>query len=136
MNRGTLISAPVSSVAGLVVLVAVCAILPDTIAGIYTDDAALALASVPTLRVVCVSALLMSGACILFEAVSGTGRTMVAFALESAVLVLYIGYILLVTKAFPMPVEVIWCAEILYALLLGAISYGYLRWGKWRGKEV
>ena len=120
----------------LVVLVAVCAILPDTIAGIYTDDAALALASVPTLRVVCVSALLMSGACILFEAVSGTGRTMVAFALESAVLVLYIGYILMVTKAFPMPVEVIWCAEILYALLLGAISYGYLRWGKWRGKEV
>ena len=120
----------------LVVLVAVCALLPDTIAGIYTDDAALAAASVPSLRVVCVSTILMSGACILFEAVSGTGRTMVAFVLESAVLVLYIGYILLVTKIFPAPVEVIWCAEILYALLLGTVSYLYLKKGKWHGKQV
>ena len=78
----------------------------------------------------------MSGACILFEAVSGTGRTMVAFVLESAVLVLYIGYILLVTKIFPAPVEVIWCAEILYALLLGTVSYLYLKKGKWHGKQV
>ena len=120
----------------LVVLVAVCAVIPDTIATIYTDDAALAAASVPSLRVVCVSALLMSGACILFEAVSGTGKTMVAFILESAILVVYIGYILFVTKLFPMPVEVIWVAEILYAILLGAVSWGYLRWGKWHGMKV
>ena len=120
----------------LVVLVAVCAIIPDTIAAIYTDDAALAAASVPSLRVVCCSALLMSAACILFEAVSGTGRTMVAFILESAILVAYIGYILLVTKVFPMPVEVIWVAEILYATLLGVVSWGYLKKGNWREKKI
>ena len=120
----------------LVVLVAVCAVIPDTIATIYTDDAALAAASVPSLRVVCVSALLMSGACILFEAVSGTGKTMVAFLLESAILVVYIGYILLVTKAFPMPVEVIWVAEILYAILMGVVSWGYLKKGNWREKRI
>ncbi|MBO4645725.1 MAG: MATE family efflux transporter [Bacteroidales bacterium] len=120
----------------LVVLVAVCAIFPDTIAAIYTDDAMLAAASVPSLWVVCGAALLMSGACILFEAVSGTGKTLMAFLLESAILVVYIGYILLVTKFFPMPVEVIWCAEVLYALLLGTVSYAYLRRGKWQGKEV
>lgn len=120
----------------LVLLVAVCAIIPDTIAAIYTDDAALAAASVPSLRVVCCSALLMSAACILFEAVSGTGSTLVAFWLEVSVLVLYIGYILLVTKVLPSPVEVIWCAEIIYALLLGAVSYAYLRHGKWHGKQV
>ena len=120
----------------LVVLVAVCAILPDTIATIYTDDAALAAASVPSLRVVCVSTVLMSGACILFEAVSGTGSTLVAFWLEVSVLVLYIGYILLVTKVLPAPVEVIWCAEIIYALLLGTVSYAYLRHGKWHDKQV
>ena len=120
----------------LIVLVAVCAIIPDTIATIYTDDTVLAAASVPSLWVVCGAALLMSGACILFEAVSGTGRTMVAFILESAILVIYIGYILMVTKVFPMPVEVIWCAEILYAILLGSVSYGYLRWGKWREKRI
>lgn len=120
----------------LVVLVAVCAIIPNTIAAIYTDDAALAAASVPSLRVVCCSALLMSAACILFEAVSGTGSTLVAFWLEVSVLVLYIGYILLVTKVLPAPVEVIWCAEIIYALLLGAVSHTYLRHGKWHGKQV
>ncbi len=120
----------------LVVLVAVCAVIPDTIATIYTDDAALAAASVPSLRVVCVSALLMSGACILFEAVSGTGKTMVAFLLESAILVVYIGYILLVTKVFPMPVEVIWVAEIFYAILLGVVSWGYLKKGNWREKKI
>lgn len=120
----------------LVVLVAVCAIIPDTIAAIYTDDAALAAASVPSLRVVCCSALLMSAACILFEAVSGTGRTMVAFILESAILVAYIGYILLVTKVFPMPVEVIWVAEILYAILMGVVSWGYLKKGNWREKRI
>ena len=120
----------------LVVLVAVCAIIPDTIAAIYTDDAALAAASVPSLRVVCCSALLMSAACILFEAVSGTGKTMVAFLLESAILVVYIGYILLVTKVFPMPVEVIWVAEILYATLLGVVSWIYLKKGNWREKRI
>ena len=120
----------------LVVLVAVCAIIPDTIAAIYTDDAALAAASVPSLRVVCCSALLMSAACILFEAVSGTGRTMVAFLLESAILVAYIGYILLVTKVFPMPVEVIWVAEILYATLLGVVSWLYLKKVNWREKRI
>ena len=120
----------------LVVLVAVCAIIPDTIAAIYTDDAALAAASVPSLRVVRCSALLMSAACILFEAVSGTGRTMVAFILESAILVAYIGYILLVTKVFPMPVEVIWVAEILYATLLGVVSWIYLKKGNWREKKI
>ena len=120
----------------LVVLVAVCAIIPNTIAAIYTDDAALAAASVPSLRVVCCSALLMSAACILFEAVSGTGKTMVAFILESAILVAYIGYILLVTKVFPMPVEVIWVAEILYATLLGVVSWIYLKKGNWREKRI
>ena len=113
----------------LAVLVAVCAIIPDTIASIYTDDTVLAAASVPSLWVV-------SGACILFEAVSGTGRTMVAFILESAILVLYIGYIMMVTKVFPMPVEVIWCAEIIYAFLMGMVSWLYLKKGNWKEMQI
>jgi len=42
----------------------------------------------------------------------------------------------LVTKAFPMPVEVIWVAEILYAIMLGAVSWGYLKKGNWREKRI
>lgn len=120
----------------LVVLVTVCAVIPDMIATIYTDDATLAAASVPALRVICCSSLIMCAAVILFEAVSGTGNTLVAFLLETAILVPYVIYILLVTKVYPMPVEVIWGAEIIYSSLLGIVSYLYLKRGGWQKKRI
>lgn len=120
----------------LVILVLLCMLIPETIASIYTNDALLASASVPVLRVVCFNAFLMAASCILFEAVSGTGNTLVAFLLETSVLIPYILYILLVTRVYAMPVEVIWCAEIVYSVLLGIVSYLYLKKANWRKKKI
>ena len=43
---------------------------------------------------------------------------------------------MMVTKVFPMPVEVIWCAEIIYAFLMGMVSWLYLKKGNWKEMQI
>ena len=120
------------SLAFAAVLVTVCLLFPEQLAGLYTDDAHLAVLSVPSLRVICLSTFVMCVGMALFSTVSGTGNTLVAFVLEMGVLVIYVGYVMLVTKVFEMPIEVIWCAEIVYGLLMGIAASIYLKKANWK----
>lgn len=120
----------------IIPLVLVCLLIPNQIALIYTEDAGLALASVPAMYVICVGALAQCFAIILFEAVSGTGNTLMAFLLELGVLVFYILYIVLTSNVLAMPIAVVWGAEIVYAVLLGIVCYVYLKRSRWQNHEV
>ena len=120
------------SLAFAAVLVMVCLLFPEQLAGLYTNDPNLAVLSVPSLRVICLSTLVMCVGMGLFSTVSGTGNTLVAFMLEMGVLVIYVGYVMLVTKVFEMPIEVIWCAEIVYGLLMGIAAFIYLKKANWK----
>lgn len=117
-------------------LIIVCLIIPEQLAYIYTDDALLASASVPALYVICGGAISMCFASILFEALSGTGNTMTAFFIESAILVIYVAYIFLVTKIFPQSIEIIWCAEMVYGVFLAIVSFLYLKYANWQKKKI
>ncbi len=120
-------------IVGLIILVA---LFPQQMASIYTDDIGLAQATVPVLYVICVGAIAMCVANIFFEAVSGTGNTLAAMLMESVILVVYIVYIYLVTKAFPMPIEVVWCTELVYGIGLSVISFLYIKYAKWQKKII
>ena len=116
-----------------VVLVAVVAVIPQLVLQIYTDDLALAQAAIPSVYVICVATLLGAFSMTFFEAVSGTGNTTAAMALEFGILIIYIVYVFLMSKTST--IAGVWTAEWVYNILIGLISLVYIwkaDWGKTR----
>ena len=117
-----------------VVLVFVVSIIPQLVLRIYTDDVALAQAAVPSVYVICVATLLGAFAMTFFEAVSGTGNTTAAMALEFGVLIAYIIYVFLMTKTST--IAGVWTAEWLYNIAMGVISLIYIWKADWGRKRI
>ena len=116
------------------VLVIVTAIIPELILRIYTDDLSLAAAAVPSVYVVGIATILGAIGMVFFEAVSGTGNTTAAMALEFGVLVAYIVYVYAISNAFP--IEHVWTAEWLYNIVMGTIAFFYIWKADWRKKKI
>ena len=116
------------------VLVVVTAIIPEFILRIYTDDLSLAAAAVPSVYVVGVATLLSAVGMVFFEAVSGTGNTTAAMALEFGVLIAYVCYIFLMSKTST--IAGVWTAEWFYTLIIGFISFMYIWKADWRKKKI
>ena len=111
------------------------AIFPVEIAGIYTDDLNFAQLVVPSILVICSGTIFQGIGNTYFEAVSGTGNTSAALYLEAAILVIYVLFIWTMTH-LTARVELVWCAEILYGVLLGAICFLYMKFAKWDKKRI
>ncbi len=118
-----------------ILIVALAAVFPVQIAGIYTDDLNFAQLVVPSILVVCLGTLFQGFGNAYFEAVSGTGNTSAALYLETAVLVFYVLFIWFMTH-FTTKVELVWTAEILYGALLGIFCYSYLKFARWNNKRI
>ena len=116
------------------VLAVATAIFPDLILRIYTDDLELVKASIPSVYVICVATIFGAVGMIYFEAVSGTGNTTAAMALEFGVLIAYMAYVWLMTKTSP--ISHVWTAEWFYDLLMGAISFLYIWKADWRKRVI
>ena len=116
------------------VLAVVTFIMPQLVLHIYTDDMALAQAAVPSVYVIAVATMLGAVAMVFFEAVSGTGNTSAVMALEFGVLIVYIVYVYLMSKTSS--VAGVWTAECLYNLLIGTISFVYIKNADWGRKRI
>ena len=116
------------------VLVIIAFIVPQLVLHIYTDDVALAQAAVPSVYVIAVATLLGAVAMVFFEAVSGTGNTTAAMALEFGVLIVYIVYVFLMSKTST--VAAVWTAECVYNVLIGLISLFYIWKVDWGRKKI
>ncbi|MCF0207250.1 MAG: MATE family efflux transporter, partial [Bacteroidales bacterium] len=106
------------SLATIIPIVIVIAIIPEYVAQLYTDDKNLALASVNTIYVIIAATLMLAPSMIYFEFISGTGRTLSALILEACVLLIYVIYVYLSSNVWKLSVELIWCTEIIYGFLL------------------
>ena len=116
-------------------VVALVSIFPVQIAGIYTDDPALAQLVVPSILVICSGTIFQGIGNAYFEAVSGTGNTSAALYLESAVLVIYVLFVYAMTH-LSTRVQLVWTAEILYGALLGILCYIYMKFARWDKKRI
>ena len=116
------------------VLVAVTMAVPKLVLQIYTDDLALAQAAVPSVYVVGIATLISAVAMVFFEAVSGTGNTTAAMALEFGILIAYIVYVFLMSKTST--IAGVWTAEWLYNIAIGIISLVYIWKADWRKKRI
>lgn len=117
-----------------VILVVATSIIPHLVLQIYTDDAALAQAAIPSVYVICVATLLGAFSMTFFEAVSGTGNTSAAMALEFGILIVYIIYVFLMAKHSS--IASVWTAEWLYNISIGLISLVYIWKADWRKKVI
>lgn len=116
------------------VLVIIAFVVPQLVLQIYTDDVALAQAAVPSVYVIAVATLLGAVAMVFFEAVSGTGNTTAAMALEFGILIIYIVYVFLMSKTST--IAGVWTAEWVYNILIGLISLVYIWKADWGRKRI
>lgn len=116
-------------------ILAFCAIFPEQVAAIYTDDKMLAAQSVPALYTIYIGAIIMTAAMVYFEFVSGTGKTLIALFLETGVIIVYIIYLLLSTHKYQFAIQWVWCTEWVYSSLILLFSLAFLKWYPWRKKS-
>lgn len=117
-------------------LVLITLVWPELFAHIYTDNADLIKASVPTIRIVALANVVFALSFIVFNGVSGTGNTRTAFFIEFITLFFYIGYVYFTAIIYPSSVAVVWLSEFVYWTLIGFLGYLYLLKGNWRKKEI
>lgn len=130
----TLRKVAINGLLSAAVLAVITAIIPHIVLRIYTDDMALVDAALPSVYVICAATLVLSVAMVYFEAVSGTGNTTIAMLFEFGILVLYVAYVWYMTKHST--IEWVWTAEWLYNLLIGIISYLYIKYANWLKKQI
>ena len=122
--------------AGVLFIVSIGMLFPDLIMSVYTNDAELIAMGKPVLKVVSVGALLLGIGFILFNGISGTGKTNVSLLIEIVVLGVYLIYTYLVIHVFGGDITFAWTSEIVYGLLLSLLSFAYLRFGNWQKGSI
>jgi putative MATE family efflux protein len=112
------------------------ALVPHFMIAIYTSDINLKEASVASYYIILGAVFLFSATIVLFNGVLGTGNTRSGLAIEVFTLSLYLVFAWLLAVKLHEPIEVVWLCEYMYALVLGSLSWIYLRRGKWEGRVI
>jgi multidrug resistance protein, MATE family len=103
---------------------------------VYTSDTSLIEYSLPSLRVIIVAMIVMAVSTVSFNAVVGTGNTLINLSMEVTCVGLYLVYCYYVIHKWHSPLYLCWGSEFVYwsSLLIG--SQIYLWSGRWKGKKI
>lgn len=118
---------------GLLILVG---LFPEKVLSVYTGDAGLIAASVPSVYVIAAALLISAAANIIFNGVTGTGNTKAALYIELVVLFFYALFIYVAGVRLHMPVAVCFLTEVIYYIGLLLLSVVYLKKADWRSKKI
>jgi putative MATE family efflux protein len=121
---------------GVIALVFLNMIFPEKVLSIYTNNPVLIKEALPTLYVVSIAALFLTIGFVIFSGVSGTGMTKVSFAIETGVILLYILITYILVNLSFSRIELVWTVEIFYGIIIGVISFLYLKFGNWQNKKI
>ena len=103
---------------------------------IFTNNPILIEACHPILIVVSISSILVTFAVILFNVVSGAGKTQVTLITEFIVITLYVAWTYFLVHFTNASIAIVWTAEILYGVAMALLSGLYLKYGNWRKAVV
>jgi len=120
----------------MVVVIVIVSAFPRTMIHIYTDNPSLISDTVLPLYVLISSLPLFSVGTVLFSAVSGTGNTRTALGFEIFTLLFYLAYMWFIIIYLRSSVAVAWTTEHVYWFFLIALSFIYLRGGKWKDRKI
>lgn len=124
------------SLVAMAITVSVAALLPREAIAIYTSDASLIEATVPSYYIILAATFLFMAMSILFNGVLGTANTKFALGIEVITLVFYLTSAWLFAVKLHLQIEYVWTAEFVYSSSIGILSYWYLKKGNWRSKVV
>lgn len=111
------------------------AICPDLVLQVFTDNIELITHSVPSLLVMLSSYSIAVPTFVWFCAVSGTGNTLSSLWITIISLVVYIGYISIISTYIP-NLMLLWTSEHIYFLGLMILSLYYLLRGNWKQTKL
>lgn len=114
----------------------ICLFFPQLVLSIYTSNQELINYSISPLYVVIGALVFISAAFIIFNGVTGTGKTIVALIIEVSVIGIYLAYTYYIARVLQLPVSYVWTSEYLYAILLGGVSFLYLKYGNWKNHKI
>lgn len=120
----------------LVPVIVLMAFFPEAVLRVFTNDEALIAAGRAPLYVLLSSYLFTIPAQILFKAVSGTGNTRTALAIEVTTTAVYVIYIGVAIFHFRVSLAACWASEWVYSALVFFLSYYYMRRGNWRMRQI
>src|SRR5665647_430764 len=124
------------SLVAMAITVSVAALLPREAISIYTNDASLIEATVPSYYIILGATFLFMTMSILFNGVLGTANTKIALGIETITLVFYLASAWLFAVKLHLQIEYVWTAEFVYSSSIGVLSYWYLKKGNWRSTVV
>ena len=111
-------------------------IFPHAFLAIYGQGNDFIREAIPVVRVVSCALVFMSFSTVWLNAVTGTGNSSVNLAIEAVAIVLYCCYIYLTLEVYKLPLMYGWMSEWLYWSVLFALSFWYIRSGRWKGKVI
>jgi MATE family multidrug resistance protein len=123
----------------LTVTATICLLLllfPYGFLSLYRDDPELVAFAIPSLRVIVLATLIMSVSTVVFNAVVGTGRTLVNLTIEIGCVLTYLLYCYIIIERLRSPLHIAWGSEFVYWTSLLVVSFLYLRSGRWKGKRI
>jgi putative MATE family efflux protein len=121
---------------GVLIIILAGIAFPRLVMEVYTNDTILIEMGKKVLYVVSIGALFISIGFIIFNGVSGTGKTNISLSIELTVLAVYLVYTFILINYLHANVVEVWTAELIYGSLLTLFSWVYLKSGKWKGKSV
>jgi Na+-driven multidrug efflux pump len=120
----------------ITIIVLIALLFPRTIISVYTNNAALMEATVPSFYIIMGALIVFSVMSVLFNGVLGTANTKIALGIEAVTLLAYLGFTWLIAVHLKWEIEWVWIAEYVYFALIGILSLWYLRKGNWRAKMI
>ncbi len=115
---------------------AISFISPQWLLRITTSDAQLIADSMGCYFIIIGAMFLFSISVILLSTVSGSGNTKAAMIIEFINIFIYMIYVYLCTVVYKASIETVWFSEIIYWVLMGALSALYLTTRKWQHQKI
>jgi multidrug resistance protein, MATE family len=111
-------------------------LFPSTFLSAYTGDVSVIEMGIRSLRVLAVSSMIMCISTIFYNAVIGTGNTLINLVIEVFCVSVYVVYITIVVERLRAPLHVAWFSEFVYWGCLLLTAGGYLFSGRWKNKVI
>ena len=73
---------------------------------------------------------------VIFNGVSGTANTQMALLIEAITLFFYLTTAYILAIYLHLSVAMVWTSELAYFIVLGFLSFFYLKFGNWRNKKI
>jgi Na+-driven multidrug efflux pump len=107
-------------------------VFPEFFLRLLTSDSQLVEKGIGSFQIVVVATWMLSVSTIVFNAMVGTGHTLLNMKIEIAAIVLYLIYNTVVIEWLRMPLAYAWMSEFIYWLTLFVLSAAYFYSGKWK----